>query len=63
MKFRLPMKPDGRNKDLPDRISTMHYIDALCPTCQQPVISSSRKVFCYNCGVWWDSLKLKRIEE
>jgi len=58
MKYKLPTKPDGKMCDLPNGVSTMHNLDALCPTCKQFVISSSYKVFCSNCGVWWDTAKI-----
>jgi len=53
MKYKLPTKPDGKTQNLPERISTMSTLDALCPTCGEPTISNTYKAFCYNCGVWW----------
>lgn len=63
MKCELPRPFDGFTKDLPDLISTMSYADAECPGCGKHTICNSRRVFCHNCGVWWDIGRLVEIKD
>jgi len=53
-----PKKPDGKTKDLP--ATTMWFEPYIeCPECGVPLVGSTRRVYCYECGIYWDRKNLK----
>ena len=45
---------DGATEALDDRGTTMtHDYAARCDRDHTPLVRSSRRVYCYECGVWW----------
>ena len=65
MKIELPKKPIGKISDLPFAITTMWYEGGLiCPhDDSHKLTGSTRKVYCYECGVWWDRAAMDNKRE
>jgi len=55
-----PKKPDGKTKDLPEGATSMWVESELeCPECEAPLVGSTRRVYCYECGIYWDRENIK----